>query len=95
MIKSKLENSILLPIEMTTPCPQCGENRWSNHGTTEIPIIPHELIDRQNKGEKIYWEKYDFERIKTVGFTCKSCGYTIMKDENGNMKKWDYTDIEK
>ena len=84
-----------MSIEMTKPCPQCGENNWSNHGTQDIAVIPEELLEKDRNGEKINWEEYNFDRIKTVGFTCKSCRYTIMKDEHGNVTPWNYTDIEK
>jgi hypothetical protein len=35
------------------------------------------------------------DRIKTSGFTYKTCGHTVMKDEKGNLYPQNYTDIEK
>lgn len=84
---------------MTTPCPHCGENRWSSHGTADLTVlreIDPELLEKYHKGEiKIDFEEYRVGVLKTSGFTCKSCGYTVMKDENGNLHPQNYTDIEK
>ena len=88
-----------MSIQMTDPCSQCGENRWLNQGTREIPImreIPKDLLEKHHRGEiKIDFEEYRLGHVKTAGFTCKSCGYTVMKDEHGNVTPWNYTDIEK
>lgn len=84
---------------MTDPCPQCAEKAWSNHGTTDVTVmdyIPHDLLEKHQKGLiKINFEEYITGFIKTAGFTCKSCGYTVMKDENGNITPYHYDDIEK
>ena len=84
---------------MTDSCPQCGENRWSIHGTKDITLmkeIPKDLLEKHHKGLiKIDFEEYRLGSVKTSGFTCKSCGYTVLKDENGNLHPQNYTDIEK
>lgn len=89
----------MMPIEMINPCPHCGENRWSNHGTNEIPImkdIPKDLLEKHHREEiTIDFEEYRLGYLKTAGFTCKSCGYTTMKDEKGNLYPQNYDDIEK
>lgn len=84
---------------MTSSCPQCGGNKWSNHGTQDITLmkeIPKDLLEKHDKGEiKIDFEEYRLGYVKTSGFTCKLCGYTVMKDENGNTYPQNYNDIEK
>ncbi len=69
--------------------------RLSVNGTEGNEIIPEDLIERSKKGEKINWDEYNFDRLQTSGFTCKSCGYIVMKDEKGNLYPQNYSDIEK
>ncbi|GEM_PF-5892880 len=89
----------MLPSEIHTPCSQCGESKWSFHGTVDIPLmreIPEDLLKKHHKGlVKIDFEEYRLGFVKTTGFTCKSCGFTLMKDDKGNSYPQDYTDIEK